>query len=280
MRNYSAVCALICCGGAIVAMSCARPLTDIVATDTEDVGDYQITPSAAGDTLTAMVCIVNRSKADAIAERVIHELLNHGFHAIALDIFAPLPDGRAERTRVRWTPYDGIRVAERSTVRESSCQPGSVPPRSGLMRRRGDEAPRLLLIAAGRRGSGQRSAPSSHVDVVGCLQRGSRDIATGARSSIGWMLVDASITPFGGADDSPAAGVPPPLPDRERTGREDATRSGGPSYVLDGNPALVAKHGGERVLIRGTLLPAGPSSSPQRLRVESVRTVARRCSAR
>jgi hypothetical protein len=83
------------------ASACAPPDTDIVDTNTERVGDYSVVAERDGDALHANICVGDPPRADAVAHRVLHQLMSRGYHTITLDMYAP--PQRPVR-RVVWTP--------------------------------------------------------------------------------------------------------------------------------------------------------------------------------
>ena len=83
------------------ASACAPPDTDIVDTNTERVGDYSVVAQRDGDALHANVCIGDAPRADAVAHRVLHQLMSRGYQTITLDMYAP-PQRPVQR--VVWTP--------------------------------------------------------------------------------------------------------------------------------------------------------------------------------
>lgn len=83
------------------ASACAPPDTDIVDTNTERVGDYSVVAERDGDALQANVCVGEPARTDAVAHRVLHQLMSRGYHTITLDVYAP--PQRAVR-RIVWTP--------------------------------------------------------------------------------------------------------------------------------------------------------------------------------
>src|SRR5689334_17986546 len=80
---------------------CAPPDTDIVATNTERVGDYSVAAARDGDTLHANVCVGAPGNATDIANRVLQQLMSRGYRTITLDMYAP-PQRPIQR--VVWTP--------------------------------------------------------------------------------------------------------------------------------------------------------------------------------
>lgn len=110
-------------GIAAATMSCSPPLTDIMATSTEDVGDYEIVEQAStDDTLTATVCVARPPNAHTVAQRIIQQLLNHGFGTMKLDIVAQQPNGQSENTHVIWTAHNGFRVIGRDRAPKNRCR--------------------------------------------------------------------------------------------------------------------------------------------------------------
>jgi hypothetical protein len=93
--------------------ACSRPLTDIVATDTEDVGDFSVSGTREGDALRATVCVANPGRADAVVDRVLQQLFSRGLHTIVLDLYS-------ERRPIK-------RVVWRSGARTDEPLDGEVP---------------------------------------------------------------------------------------------------------------------------------------------------------
>jgi hypothetical protein len=153
---------------------------------------------------------------------------------------------------------------------------------------------------------------SATVSVVGCIQHVRRTAMVGGAVPSGFVLMNASTTPFGGSlpsdpiATSGAADRPSPRAAGTSGSSEQANvaRSGEPSaasiggsevssgltFLLDG--ADVAAHAGQRVEIRGTLEPmnlplplmrdslrgGAPNDLPLRLRANRIVTLARNCS--
>lgn len=67
--------------------ACSYPNTDITATNTERVGNYEIVNTRPGDSFEADVCVDEPARVNAIAERVTHQLANHGYRAITLNMY-------------------------------------------------------------------------------------------------------------------------------------------------------------------------------------------------
>jgi hypothetical protein len=83
------------------ASACAPPDTDIVATNTERVGDYSVVGERDGDALHASVCVGVPARASDVADSVLHQLMSRGYRTITLDMYAP---PRRPVQRVVWTP--------------------------------------------------------------------------------------------------------------------------------------------------------------------------------
>lgn len=87
-------------GLTIAIAGCGTPRTDIVATTTEDVGEFHVQSSDSGGQLVGQVCIEKRQHADEIVGRIIQQLANHHYRSITLDVFSKeQPLGRYV-----WTP--------------------------------------------------------------------------------------------------------------------------------------------------------------------------------
>jgi len=110
MTNRMGWIAIFCCSVAIAASACSPPLTDVIATSTEDVGPYDVVAIVDGDRgFTATVCMADASHASAVSERVIDQLIDHGYATITLHLVAMSPNGPTAVKQVHWTPQDGIR---------------------------------------------------------------------------------------------------------------------------------------------------------------------------
>ena len=101
--------------------SCSRPLTDIVATSTEDVGDYEVMNASGTDALTATVCVARAIHARPIAERIVQQWANHGFNAIALEMVGPRPDGGIAVMHFTWRSGQGARITDPVAAPRSPC---------------------------------------------------------------------------------------------------------------------------------------------------------------
>jgi len=93
--------AALCIAATAAASACAPPDTDIVATNTEAVGEYDLAATRDGDALRANVCLAQPERADSVADNVLHQLMSRGYKSITLDMYAA--PARPVR-RVVWTP--------------------------------------------------------------------------------------------------------------------------------------------------------------------------------
>src|SRR3954463_7702284 len=69
--------------------ACAPPDTDIVATNTERVGDYSVVAERDGDALHANICVGGPARATEVADHFLQQLLSRGYHTITLDMYVP-----------------------------------------------------------------------------------------------------------------------------------------------------------------------------------------------
>jgi hypothetical protein len=101
---------------------CAPPDTDIVATNTERVGDYSVVAARDGDVLHASVCVGLARHANDVADRVLRQLMGRGYRTITLDLYA-----RPERPvhRVVWTPDARTDGPLTAAPPQHFCQPTS-----------------------------------------------------------------------------------------------------------------------------------------------------------
>ena len=93
--------------GAMLA-ACGPPRTDIVATNIEHVGNFDLkNTTVADDGLRGAVCVADASDTDEIVGRVLQQLANHAYKNITLDVYA------ADRAigRYVWTPNAETRAA-------------------------------------------------------------------------------------------------------------------------------------------------------------------------
>src|SRR3954469_16808765 len=80
--------------------ACGQPRTDIIATSTEDVGDFTTRLTLNGDTLSGSVCVANTRASDEIVRRLLQQLTNHDYVSITFDVYSvDGPVGRYVRTR-------------------------------------------------------------------------------------------------------------------------------------------------------------------------------------
>jgi hypothetical protein len=114
-------CALL--AACLVSISaCSRPLTDIVATASDDVGPWDVANAQARDrTLTATVCMHAPGSADQISDRLLLQLVNKGYDRIDLAMFAPAGEGGAVRRQVSWTAQQGKQMQAESPASDNPC---------------------------------------------------------------------------------------------------------------------------------------------------------------
>jgi hypothetical protein len=113
-----AVVLVVCVGAA----ACGYPMTDITATNTERTGDYSVVNAAAGESLVADVCVANAARTDAVAERLVQQLVSHGFRTITLNFY----DAHGAVGRVEWSPAQTRRVGDAAPSQTSG---GTTPCR-------------------------------------------------------------------------------------------------------------------------------------------------------
>jgi dienelactone hydrolase len=70
------------------AVACGTPGTDIVATTTEDVGDFHVRSSDSNGAVTGDVCIEKAAHADEIVRRILQQLANHSYRAVTLNVYS------------------------------------------------------------------------------------------------------------------------------------------------------------------------------------------------
>jgi hypothetical protein len=151
----------------------------------------------------------------------------------------------------------------------------------------------------------QAPQPTATVTVAGCVQREQSTAALGVKSPSGFVLMNVSNSPLGGGlpndPETPAATTGGQQPQagtdaQPRSADPQPGRAGGAAvspgltYLLDGKN--IDRHAGERVEVRGTLQPTttrlplmkdsarggAPANLPQRLVVQSLRTLSKDCS--
>jgi hypothetical protein len=88
--------------------ACGYPMTDITATNTERTGDYEVVHAVAGESLLADVCVSNAARLDGIAERLVQQLVSHGYRRMTLNFY----DAHGAVGRVEWSGADGRRALE------------------------------------------------------------------------------------------------------------------------------------------------------------------------
>ena len=119
------VIAVYGCGG-------TSHMTDLRATDSQDVGAFDIANARAnGDRLTAQVCVARPGSAEDVSDRVLHELMNKGYNRIDLDLISSDPKGGAERRQVTWTPDQGKQMQGPSKTGDNPCLRGGQVSTSG-----------------------------------------------------------------------------------------------------------------------------------------------------
>lgn len=92
--------ALVVTAVLLLAFACRRPFTDIVATTTEDVGNYRLSSTVVDNALVGRVCIEDPAHAEEIARRLVEQLKNQNYRQMTFDLYAA---DRAIREYV-WTP--------------------------------------------------------------------------------------------------------------------------------------------------------------------------------
>jgi hypothetical protein len=111
------------CSAAMLA-GCGPPRTDIVATNIEHVGNFDLkNTTVADDGLRGAVCVADASDSDEIVGRVVQQLANHAYKNITLDVYA------ADRAigRYVWTPNAETRAAIPQPA--SPCRPTQLTQR-------------------------------------------------------------------------------------------------------------------------------------------------------
>jgi hypothetical protein len=107
-------------------------MTDLRATDSQDVGPFDIANAHAnGDRLSAQVCVARPGSAVEVSDRVLHELMNKGYRRIDLDVISGSSDGGAERRQVTWTPDQGKQMQPSSRTGDNPCLTARQVPTSG-----------------------------------------------------------------------------------------------------------------------------------------------------
>jgi hypothetical protein len=112
---------------AAVALSsmpaCSTPQTDIAATSTERIGEYQVTEARRADgQLSLEVCTAAGANIDRIAARIVQQLLNQGYADVTLELGPPPSGSQAEVTRVTWSRDKGRRVVSGVSANLQRCR--------------------------------------------------------------------------------------------------------------------------------------------------------------
>lgn len=97
------------------------PFTDIVSTNTEQVGDYRVIGRATADAFSATVCAAEPQHARSIAQRIIFQLHSHAYRSIDLDVVGSGAGAGSAATRVTWTPHGGARVTSGNAAGPTPC---------------------------------------------------------------------------------------------------------------------------------------------------------------
>jgi len=105
-----------------VAAGCSRPLTDIVATNTEDVGDFDVVRRTMGEEFAGQVCVARGADPGTIAARIVMQLQQHNFAAITLDLFPRSAAGPIDVARIVWTPKGGQQPAVQRREPVNPCE--------------------------------------------------------------------------------------------------------------------------------------------------------------
>jgi hypothetical protein len=124
-----------CCAFAVVTTGCAWawPQTDIVGVSTEDIGDYAVTATATGDTVTATVCVDQPDNDAAIAARIAHELYGKGYRSMRFDMVPAGSHADADVTHVAWTSDRGMQVTGHDRTNVPECGVPDPPSRVGVI---------------------------------------------------------------------------------------------------------------------------------------------------
>jgi len=104
-----------------VAAGCSPPLTDIVATNTEDVGDFDVVRRTMGEEFAGQVCVARGADPGTVATRIVMQLQQHNYDAITLDVFPRAAAGPIDVARIVWTPKGGQQPAVHRTEPANPC---------------------------------------------------------------------------------------------------------------------------------------------------------------
>ncbi len=111
----------------VSSVACSPPMTDIVATVSEDVGHWDVINAHTQDrTLTADLCLARASSADAVSERVLMQLRSRGLERVDLTMYGR--EGREVKSqKVSWTLASGKQLQEASTSGQNPCGDSGQP---------------------------------------------------------------------------------------------------------------------------------------------------------
>jgi hypothetical protein len=106
---------------AAFSLGCSQPFTDIVATNTEAVGAWDVANAQANGTqLTADVCMQQMDAADEVSDRLLLQLRNKGYDRIQLAMYAP--DGeQSQKQQVTWSTRNGKQMQGASQASDNPC---------------------------------------------------------------------------------------------------------------------------------------------------------------
>lgn len=123
MRNpIRDLCFLTLAAATAFTLGCSQPFTDIVATNSADVGAWDVSNAQVHDRqLTADVCMQKIDSADEVSDRVLFQLRNKGYDQIQLAMYAPVGD-RVERQQVTWSTQNGKQMQGASPAGENPCR--------------------------------------------------------------------------------------------------------------------------------------------------------------
>jgi len=109
---------LIAAAALLTASACTPPQTDIVATTTEDVGDYRLIQTVEGRRLLGRVCVANPTHADEIARRIVQQVASMHYEQVQLELYAQ----SAPLRLYVWTP-NGEREGSIENSRNACAEP-------------------------------------------------------------------------------------------------------------------------------------------------------------
>jgi hypothetical protein len=103
------------------SVGCGQPFTDIVATNSADVGAWDVSNAQVNGTqLSADVCLQQMDKAEAVSDRLLFQLRNKGYDRIQLAMYAP-HDGQMQRQQVTWSATGGKQMQGASQSADNPC---------------------------------------------------------------------------------------------------------------------------------------------------------------